>query len=84
MRCIFLWVDVAFGCSIPSFQCWGLKFANCLENQRDYSKVNSHPNQSYVHVLIHLVDKCLQNQGLNCILVYVQILYVNAGTHDLL
>lgn len=82
--CIFLWVDATSGYSIPNFQCWGLKFANCSDNQRDHSKVNSHPSQSYAHVLIHPVGKCLQDQALNCILLYVHVLYVNAGSHDFL
>lgn len=45
-RCVFFWVDDASSYFIPSFQCWGLKFANGQENQRDYIKIHSHPTQS--------------------------------------
>lgn len=82
MRCIFFWADDAPGYSIPSFQCWGLKVANGWENQRDYPEIHSHPSQSCVHFLVYLVNKCLQNQDLNNIRLYVKTLHAHAGSCD--
>jgi len=67
---------------VPSLRCWGLEVANGWDNQRDYIKIHSLPTQSCAHFLVHLANKCLQDQCLNNIYLHVKALNAHAVSHE--